>query len=133
MSVSDPIADMLTRIRNALLARHDHVLIPASKMKITIARIFKDEGFISDYEVLRGTTPQRVLKVYLRYTDRKQPVITGLKRVSKPGLRVYTGSGEIPRVYSGLGVAILSTPKGIMAGKQAWRQRVGGEVLCYVW
>lgn len=133
MSVTDSIADMLTRIRNAIMVRHDSVLIPASKTKISIAQILKDEGFIADYEVLKGDTPQRVIKIHLKYTGRKEPVLAGLKRVSKPGLRVYVGRGEIPRVYEGLGIAILSTPLGVMTGKQAWRKGVGGEVLCYVW
>ena len=133
MSVTDPIADMLTRIRNAIMVRHDSVPIPASKTKISIAQILKDEGFIADYEVLKGDTPQRVIKIHLKYTGKKEPVLTGLKRVSKPGLRVYVGRGEIPRVYDGLGIAILSTPLGVMTGKQAWRKGVGGEVLCYVW
>ena len=132
MTVSDPIADMLTRIRNAIMARHDFVLVPASKMKLTIARILKAEGFINDYEVLRGK-PHQVIKIYLRYDDKNQSVLSGLERVSKPGLRVYTGQKEIPRVYGGLGIAIVSTPKGVMTGKQAWRQGVGGEILCYVW
>ena len=130
--MTDPIADMLTRIRNALLARHDFVLVPASRMKLSIARILKDEGFIRDYEVLRGK-PQRMIKIHLRYTEKKEPVLTGLKRVSKPGLRVYVQRTEIPRVYGGLGIAILSTPKGVVSGQQAWRQRVGGELLCYLW
>ncbi|MDY6916792.1 MAG: 30S ribosomal protein S8 [Chloroflexota bacterium] len=130
--VTDPIADMLTRIRNALLARHDFVLVPASRMKVSIAKILREEGFIRDYELLRGR-PQRMIKVYLKYADRKEPVLSGLKRVSKPGLRVYVGRSEIPRVYGGLGIAILSTPKGVMTGKQAWRQGTGGELLCYVW
>ena len=133
MSVTDPIADMLTRIRNAIMVRHDSVPIPASKTKISIAQILKDEGFIADYEVLKGDTPQRVIKIHLKYTGKKEPVLTGIKRVSKPGLRVYVGRGEIPRVYDGLGIAILSTPLGVMTGKQAWRKGVGGEVLCYVW
>ncbi len=128
----DPIADMLTRLRNAVLARHEFVLVPASKMKLSIAKILKDEGFIRDYEVLRGK-PQRMLKIYLKYTDKKEPILTGLKRVSKPGLRVYVQRTEIPRVYGGLGIAILSTPNGVMTGEQAWRQKVGGELLCYVW
>ena len=132
MTISDPIADMLTRIRNAIMARHDSVLIPASKMKLSIARILKEEGFISDYEVLRST-PYRVIKIYLKYSDKNQPVLSGLERVSKPGLRVYVQQKEIPRVYGGLGIAIVSTPKGVMTGQQAWRQRVGGELLCYVW
>jgi small subunit ribosomal protein S8 len=133
MSITDPIADMLTRIRNAIMARHDSVLIPASKAKISIANILKEEGFITDYEVVKGNTPQRVIKIQLKYTGKKEPVLTGLKRVSKPGLRVYVGKGEIPRIYEGLGITILSTPLGVMTGKQAWRKGVGGEILCYVW
>ena len=130
--VTDPIADMLTRIRNAILARHDFVLVPASRMKLSIAKILKEEGFISDYEVLKGK-PQRVIKIYLKYTEKKEPMLTGLKRVSKPGLRIYVERAEIPRVYGGLGVAIVSTSKGVMTGHQAWRQKVGGELLCYIW
>ncbi len=132
MTISDPIADMLTRIRNAIMGRHDFVLIPASRMKLSIARILKDEGFINDYEVLRSK-PHRVIKVYLKYSDKKQPVLSGLERASKPGLRVYAQQKEIPRVYGGLGISIVSTPKGVMTGQQAWRQGVGGELLCYVW
>jgi len=132
MAVTDPIADMLTRIRNAIMARHDFVLVPASKTKLSIARILKEEGFISEYEVLRGK-PHRVIKLYLKYDDNNKSLISGLERVSKPGLRVYVGQKEIPRVYGGLGLAILSTPKGVITGKQAWRQGVGGELLCYVW
>jgi len=113
------------------MVRHDAVLIPASKMKLSIARILKDEGFISDYTVLKGK-PERVIKVFLKYIG-GQPAISGLERVSKPGLRVYVGRGEIPRVYSGLGVALLSTPKGVMTGQAAWHQNLGGELLCYVW
>jgi small subunit ribosomal protein S8 len=123
---------MLTRIRNAILARHDFVLVPSSRIKLSIARILREEGFVNDYEVLRGK-PQRIIKIYLKYGDKKEPVLTGLKRVSKPGLRVYVQRTEIPRVYGGLGVAILSTPKGLMIGQQAWRQKVGGELLCYIW
>jgi len=132
MSISDPIADMLTRIRNAIMAQHDFVLIPASKMKLSIAKILKEEGFISDYEVLKSK-PHRAIKIYLKYSDKNQPVISGLERVSKPGLRIYVDRKEIPRVYGGLGIAIVSTPKGVMTGKQAWRQGVGGELLCSVW
>lgn len=132
MTMTDPIADMLTRIRNAVMARHDFVLAPASRIKIVIAKILKEEGFIKDYDVLKGTS-QRVLKIYLSYTEKKEPVLTGLKRVSKPGLRVYVQKGEIPRVYGGAGIAILSTPLGLMTGRQAKRKGVGGEVLCYVW
>jgi small subunit ribosomal protein S8 len=129
--VTDPIADMLTRIRNAVLARHEFTLVPSSRMKLSIAKILKEEGFIRDYEVLKGQ-PQRVIKVYLKYME-KEPVIAGLKRISKPGLRIYVQRKEIPRVYGGTGIAIISTPKGVMIGQQAWRQGLGGEMLCYVW
>lgn len=132
MAVTDPIADMLTRIRNAIMAGHEFVLVPSSRTKIAIARILKEEGFISDYEVLRGK-PHRVVKVYLKYDESSKSIISGLERVSKPGLRVYAGQKEIPRVYGGLGVAVMSTSKGIITGKQAWRQGIGGEVLCYIW
>ena len=131
MTISDPIADMLTRIRNAVLARHEFTLVPSSRMKLSIAKILREEGFIRDYEVLKGQQ-QRVIKIYLKYTE-KEPVICGLKRVSKPGLRIYVQRKEIPRVYGGTGIAIISTPKGVMIGQQAWRQGLGGEMLCYVW
>ncbi len=133
MSVTDPIADMLTRIRNAVTARHESVLIPASKIKISIAKVLKEEGFIRDYEVLKGTTPQRVIRVHIAYDEGRQPVVRGLQRVSKPGLRVYCPRGEIPRVYGGLGIAVLSTSKGVLTGKQAYHKGIGGEILCYVW
>lgn len=129
--VTDPIADMLTRIRNAVMARHDFVLVPLSQAKLSIARILKAEGFISDYEVLKGR-PQRMIKVNLKYMD-KQPAIKGLQRVSRPGLRVYVGRKEIPRVYGGAGIALVSTSKGIMTGKEGWKQNIGGELLAYVW
>lgn len=132
MTISDPIADMLTRIRNAVMVRQDSVLMPASKIKLAIAGILKEEGFISNYEVLKGK-PHRVIKIYLKYDDKNQPMLSGLERVSKPGLRVYVERKEIPRVYGGLGIAILSTPKGVMTGQQAWRQGSGGELLCYMW
>ncbi len=131
MTVSDPIADMLTRIRNAVMVRHDSVLIPASKMKLAIARILKEEGFIGNYDVLRGKT-HRVIRINLKYDDKNQPILSGLERVSKPGLRVYVGQKEVPRVAGGLGIAIVSTSKGLMTGKQAWRQGIGGELLCYI-
>ena len=131
MPVSDPIADMLTRIRNAVMVRHDSVLIPASRMKLSIARILKEEGFISDYEVLRAKT-HRVIKVYLKYSGKNEPIISTLERISKPGLRVYVGGNEIPRVGGGLGIAIISTSKGVMTGRQAWHQKIGGELLCFV-
>lgn len=132
MSVSDPIADMLTRIRNAIMVGHDSVLVPSSKMKLSIAKILKAEGFINDYEVLKGK-PHRVIKIHLKYDENNQPILSGLERVSKPGLRVYSERKEIPRVYGGLGIAIISTSKGVMVGQQAWRQGIGGELLCYVW
>lgn len=132
MTMTDPVADMLTRIRNGVQARHDSVSLPASKLKASIARILKEEGFIDDFEVVKEG-PQGNIKIRLRYVERKQPVISGLKRVSKPGLRVYVQRQQIPRVYGGLGIAILSTPKGVMTGQSAWRQQVGGEILCYVW
>jgi small subunit ribosomal protein S8 len=132
LTVTDPIADMLTRVRNAVMVRHDSVMVPSSKMKLAIASILKEEGFISDYEVVRDKT-QRVIKIHLKYRERNEPVISGLERVSKPGLRVYVQKKEIPRVYGGLGVAIMSTPEGVMTGQQAWRRGVGGELLCYVW
>lgn len=134
MNVSDPVADMLTRIRNAVSSRHDSVLIPASKTKVAIAKVLKEEGFIKDFVVVAEEgRPQPNLKVDLSYGGRRQTVLTGIQRVSKPGLRVYVQRREIPRVYGGLGIAILSTPKGIMSGQEARRQEVGGEVLCYVW
>jgi len=132
MTISDPIADMLTRIRNAIMARHDFVLVPTSKMKLAIVRVFKEEGFISDYEVLKGK-PHRVIRISLKYDDKNQPVLSGLERISKPGLRMHIQRKEIPRVYGGLGIAILSTSKGVMTGQQAWRQGIGGELLCYIW
>ncbi len=132
MTISDPIADMLTRIRNAVTVRHDSVLVPASRIKVSIAKILKEEGFINDYEVIRGK-PHRVIKIHLKYSDKKEPVLSGLERVSKSGLRVYVHRKEIPRVYGGLGIAIVSTSKGVMTGQQARRQGIGGELLCYVW
>ncbi len=132
MTMTDPIADMLTRIRNAVMVKHDYVTIPSSKVKLAIAKVLKDEGFIRDYELFEEG-PRRFMKVQLNYTENKESLLTGLKRVSRPGLRVYVQKREIPRVFNGLGIAILSTPKGIMAGQEAWRARMGGEVLCYVW
>ncbi len=132
MTVSDPIGDMLTRMRNAIIVRHDSLVMPSSKMKLAIAKILREEGFIKGYEVVRGK-PQNAIKIYLRYDEKNQPVMTGLERISKPGLRLYTQSKEVPRVYGGIGIAILSTPKGVMTGQQARKQSLGGEVLCYVW
>ena len=132
MSVNDPIGDMLTRIRNACMARKTVVEIPASKMKLAIAEILKREGFIKEYSVIEGK-PCNTISITLKYMSDRLPAITGLRRVSKPGLRIYTGRNEIPRVRGGLGLSILSTPKGVMAGHDAWREHVGGEVLYYVW
>jgi len=133
MPVTDPIADMLTRIRNAIMVRHELVAIPSSNMKASIAQILKNEGFIDDFDVDEQASPQGEIKVYLHYREKNEPAIAGLKRVSRPGLRVYVQKGEIPRYYGGLGVSILSTSNGVMTGKQAWRDGVGGELLCYVW
>ena len=133
MPVTDPISDMLTRIRNAVSVRHDSVMVPASNVKTSIAKILREEGFIENYEIVPNKSPQGVIKITLHYRGKDEPAISGLKRVSKPGLRVYVGKGEIPRYYGGLGVSILSTSKGIMTGKQAWREETGGELVCYVW
>lgn len=130
--MTDPIADMLTRIRNGLQARHAAVEMPASKIKIAIADVLKDEGYIKGYSV-SGEGKARALKVELRYASKNEPVVAGIQRISKPGLRVYAGADEIPRVFGGLGVAILSTSRGVMSGATARRQKVGGEVLCHVW
>ncbi|MEN6393879.1 MAG: 30S ribosomal protein S8 [Anaerolineaceae bacterium] len=137
MSVTDPIADMLTRMRNAIIAGHQMVAIPSSKMKISIAKILKEEGYIAAYELADGKSAnQKILRVRLKYVgerrDRKS-IITGLERVSRPGRRVYTGKNEIPWVLSGMGIAIISTPKGVMTGQRARQLGVGGEVLCKIW
>ena len=132
MTMTDPIADMLTRIRNGVSAKHDNVAMPSSKIKVAIAQVLKEEGFIRDFQVeADGTRP--MLKIELSYTGRKEAVLSGIKRVSKPGLRVYVQKREIPRVLGGLGVAILSTPEGVMTGQTARQKSIGGEVLCYVW
>ena len=132
MNITDPVADMLTRIRNAVIARQDQTLMPASQLKLGVARILKEEGFIKDYEQVKEGQ-RRVLRIWPRYTGKKDPVVTGLRRISKPGLRVYCKAAEMPRVLGGLGIAIVSTPRGLMTARQARRQNVGGEVLCYVW
>jgi small subunit ribosomal protein S8 len=135
MTMSDPIADMLARIRNAQMVKHQDLRVPSYKIKVAIAKILKDEGFIEDYQVTQDH-PQPQLIVKLKYVGERKdrhPVITGLRRVSKPGRRVYTRSSEIPWVRSGMGIAILSTPKGVLTGQQSRRLGVGGEVLCYVW
>lgn len=132
MVMTDPIADFLTRIRNANMVYHDKVEIPASKVKKAMAEILKNEGFIKDCESI-DDGKQGILRVYLKYGANKEKTITGLKRISKPGLRVYAKRDEVPRVLGGLGIAVLSTSYGIMTDKQARKQRLGGEVICYVW
>ena len=132
MPVTDPLADMLTRIRNAIQVRHDSVSFPHSKLKLAVAKILKEEGFIRDFDMPRGQQ-HPTIRIHLIYREGRQPAIAGLKRVSKPGLRVYVGKGEIPRVYGGIGLAIVSTSKGVLAGRSAWREGVGGELLCFVW
>lgn len=123
---------MLTRIRNALMVGRDSVLAPSSKMKVAIAKILKEEGFISDYEMVPGS-PQDQLRVQLRYYSKNEPAINGLKRISKPGLRIYVEKRQIPRFYGGRGLSIISTSQGLMTGQEAWRRGIGGELLCYVW
>jgi len=137
MSVNDPIADMLTRIRNAVMVGHQLVAMPSSKLKVAIIKILKEEGFITSYEVVDGKIAgQKVLRIRLKYIGERRerkPVISGLERISRPGRRVYTNKREIPWVLSGMGVAIISTPKGVMTGHRARQLGVGGEVLCKVW
>lgn len=132
MSMSDPIADMLTRIRNANTVRHEVVEMPASNIKRQIAEILKREGFIRDAEYI-DDSKQGIIRIFLKYGQNNERVITGLRRISKPGLRVYTKSHEIPKVLGGLGIAIISTSKGVMSDKEARQAKAGGEVLCYVW
>ena len=134
MSTTDPIADMLTRVRNGLAVRRRYVQMPSSKLKVAIAQILRDEGYIEGFDVVKDKDcPQPNLRVWLKYGENRQPLLTGLQRVSKPGRRVYTRKQNIPLVLSGLGVAVLSTPQGVMTGRQAKRQGLGGEVLCYFW
>jgi small subunit ribosomal protein S8 len=147
LNTTDPIADMLTRIRNGTMARHDQVVMPASNLKMDLARILKQEGFIKDFEIVREKPkssdksrngdkkeiPYKQMRVWLRYTTKRDPIITGIRRISRPGLRVYKKADEMPRVLGGLGAAIVTTPKGVMTAREARRQNVGGEVLCYVW
>lgn len=129
---TDPIADMLTRIRNALVARHDFTDVPASRLKAALADVLRREGYITGYE-MNEQGVRKVIRIGLAYGPNREPAIAGIQRVSKPGLRVFSGRREIPRVYGGLGIAIMSTPEGVMTGKEARRRGVGGEVLCYVW
>ena len=132
MSLCDPIADMLTRIRNGAAAGLENVAMPASVLKVELARLLKQEGYIKDY-VTDGVGAHKVLRVAMRYSADGKPVITGIKRISKPGLRRYTGAVDIPRVLGGMGTALLTTSKGLMTGREARKQKVGGEVLAYVW
>jgi small subunit ribosomal protein S8 len=132
MTTSDPIADMLTRLRNALTARHQKVDVPASKLKMEIARILKEEGYIMNYKLAEEGS-QRAIRIYLKYTASNDPAIAQIERVSRPGCRVYVGSDDIPRVLGGLGVNILTTPRGVMTGRAARKEKIGGELLCRVW
>jgi small subunit ribosomal protein S8 len=132
MTTSDPIADMLTRVRNALRARHQKVDVPSSKLKMEIARILKEEGYIVNYKMAEEGS-NRMIRLYLKYTPANLPAISAIERVSRPGCRVYVGSGDIPRVLGGLGINILTTPKGVMTGRDARKENVGGELLAQVW
>ncbi len=131
---TDPISDLLTRIRNGSRSRHARIEVPLSRLKTSVVEVLKQEGFVDDYREIAGPTPgQGVLEIKLRYDERKEPVITGIKRISSPGLRNYMGYNDIPKIQSGLGVLILTTPKGVMSDRQAKKQKVGGEALCAVW
>lgn len=132
MTTSDPIADMLTRVRNALSARHPKVDVPASKLKMELARILKDEGYIMNFKLVEEDA-KKAIRIYLKYTPANLPVISRIERISRPGCRVYVGSKDIPRVLGGMGINILTTPKGIMTGLTARKEGVGGEVLCQIW
>ncbi|HHX77656.1 MAG TPA: 30S ribosomal protein S8 [Firmicutes bacterium] len=132
MTMSDPIADMLTRIRNASMARHETLELPASRMKLSVAQILKEEGFIKDFD-FKSDDRQGVIRIFLKYGPQRERVISGIKRISKPGLRVYAKKDDLPKVLGGLGIAIVSTSQGVMTDKEARRKGVGGEVLCYVW
>jgi small subunit ribosomal protein S8 len=130
---TDPIADMLTRIRNAMRARHARVELPSSKLKIEIARVLKEEGYISTYKIVDESKTHKALRVFLKYTPDKHSVITDLRRVSRPGSRRYVGANKIRGVVGGLGISILTTPRGVMTGRSARKERIGGELLCEVW
>ena len=132
MSMSDPLADMCTRIRNAVSARHESVRVPASNVKQAVADVLQREGYIAGY-TQESEGARRYLRLRLQYKPDRKSTLAGIRRVSRPGLRVYVNKGEIPRVYGGLGVAIMSTSHGVMSGQEAWRAKVGGEVICYVW
>ena len=134
MTMTDPIADMLTRVRNANIAKHDDVSMPSSKLKEALAELLKSEGYIADFKTAERTDkPGKILSIDMKYSPERERTITGIKRVSKPGLRVYKKSNEIPRVLGGLGVAVVSTSQGLMTDREARRRNIGGEVLCYVW
>ena len=133
MTMTDPIADMLTRIRNANVAMHDEVRMPSSKQKVALAKILKQEGYIESFDVSESGGPSDVLTITMKYSPERARTISGLRRVSKPGLRVYSKAERVPRVLGGLGVAVLSTSHGLMTDREARQRRVGGEVLCYVW
>ena len=133
MTHSDPISDMLTRIRNAVRATHETVEIPASKLKVKIAEVLKREGYISSYEVVENSSIDKIIRIILKYGPRGEKLITGIKKVSKPGLRVYTRSNDLPRVLGGLGISIISTSKGLKTDREAKKEKIGGEVLCQLW
>jgi small subunit ribosomal protein S8 len=133
MSFTDPIGDMLTRIRNASSARHEKVLVPASRLKLRIAEVLRDEGFIKDFVVHKDDKKQGAITIVLKYSTDREPAISDIKRVSKPGLRRYVATGNIPRVLNGMGIAILSTSRGLMVDREARKQKVGGELICTVW
>jgi small subunit ribosomal protein S8 len=133
MSMTDPVGDMLTRIRNASAARHEKVLVPASRLKVRIAEVMKEEGYIKDFVLHKDDGKQGAISILLKYTADREPAISDIKRLSKPGLRRYVATGDIPRVLNGLGIAILSTSKGVMVDREARKQKVGGELICTVW
>jgi small subunit ribosomal protein S8 len=133
MSFTDPIGDMLTRIRNASSVRHEKVLVPASRLKVRIAEVLREEGFIKDFVMHKDESKQGAITILLKYTPEREPAINDIKRVSKPGLRRYVATGSIPRVLNGMGIAILSTSKGLMVDREARKQKVGGELICTVW
>jgi len=132
VSQSDPIADMLTRIRNGMAVQRDWISAPSSKQKAAIVELLKNEGFILDYQVLEEAGRQQ-LRIKLGYDEINRPIIKGLRRVSKPGLRVYTGKKQLPKFFAGRGLSVVSTSKGLMTGREAWKRGIGGEILCYVW
>lgn len=134
MAISDPVADMLTRVRNANMVLHDRVAMPSSKLKVSLAEVLKSEGYINDFSVAQNDgKPGSTLTIEMKYTEERGRTISGLRRISKPGMRIYARSTELPRVLGGLGVAVVSTSRGLMTDQEARRRRMGGEILCYVW